>query len=937
MKKVLKKVLVIFLVILILNNFLVSGVRASNPDDMPDSFGEWLSGLIGSVIGLLTYPIRIVALAAGYAMNALTAGVAYIEGTTDGADFADTSIITPFDIFFNKVKIVDINFFDIGTEDNIVNKIRTGIASWYYVLRLLATVILLVVLIYVGIRMAISTIASDKAMYKKMLFDWVVSLALIFLIHYVIIFAVTVCSSIVNAISLSVDSKLITDTYTVIRDVAFKVLELDSIAATIVYCMLVWQTFGLLISYFNRMLKLAFLVIIAPLITLTYSIDKMGDGKAQALGSWLKEFIYTILIQPFHCIIYMCFVSVGFKMLTSQGLNGVSRDTIATAVVAILCVKFVKEGENLVRKIFQFQDDNSSTSIGAGAAIAAMAMNKAKGAGSAARSSLNGVRNFKGMAKQAGSSMKALAVGAGITARAVGGRVFHTGDSPDKTIAERKEDIRIDRDNKQADKINEKYNIQQTAETAAKINVLAKDIMKQNPGISAREAKAIARLNIAKKERAKSKGPVKLTRGKTKLGKAVNVIGKPVTATIRGAKTVTRVATVPIRGARGAIKKGVELYKQSDTLQFITGLGKGAISAGLGTMVGSGIYGTNGNMPTALMSGMAVYKGSQGFFQNTTRTLAGSVADSYAALGAKTKFDVNGLTKEALGLFSDDDEAKRALDEIMQEIEDALQEASVEGKYKTQIKNTIQRGIGADASKTDNVVKFALDTVGGKATPMKGGDGKTLYETNNGALRNAVQKLADYENLKQIYQKVEAAGELNVDNDTFVEEVMDRFFSDELVTDDRVKEELINKNIEKVGTKKEFEDNRKEIDSYIQDKYKEDDNFIEDISAQFDDIIAEVSSELTDMRIDAQARAEVENHIEELKREQADIIGKALADIGLVERRIKSDIVTEYESKLQTAIKQLENDAKNITDVQEKEIADAKLIRMKDSLGKLTL
>ena len=52
------------------------------------------------------------------------------------------------------------------------------------------------------------------------------------------------------------------------------------------------------------------LVVVSPLITCTYSLDKAGDGKAQALGAWLKEFIYTILIQPFHCIIYMCFIFI---------------------------------------------------------------------------------------------------------------------------------------------------------------------------------------------------------------------------------------------------------------------------------------------------------------------------------------------------------------------------------------------------------------------------------------------------------------------------------------------------------------------------------------------------------------------------------------------------------------------------------------------------
>ena len=44
--------------------------------------------------------------------------------------------------------------------------IRKNIAIWYYALRNLAIGILLAILIYVGIRMAISTVASDEAKYK---------------------------------------------------------------------------------------------------------------------------------------------------------------------------------------------------------------------------------------------------------------------------------------------------------------------------------------------------------------------------------------------------------------------------------------------------------------------------------------------------------------------------------------------------------------------------------------------------------------------------------------------------------------------------------------------------------------------------------------------------------------------------------------------------
>ena len=44
--------------------------------------------------------------------------------------------------------------------------------------------------LYVGIRMAISSVAEEKAKYKKMLVDWVVSLGLLFVLHYIMVFVV---------------------------------------------------------------------------------------------------------------------------------------------------------------------------------------------------------------------------------------------------------------------------------------------------------------------------------------------------------------------------------------------------------------------------------------------------------------------------------------------------------------------------------------------------------------------------------------------------------------------------------------------------------------------------------------------------------------------------------------------------------------------------
>ena len=151
------------------------------------------------------------------------------------------------------------------------------------------------------------------------------------------------------------------------------------------------------------MIKVGFLIIISPLISLTYTIDKMGDGKAQALGNWLKEFIFTILIQPFHCIMYLAFVRTAFSLIVGEQDVSIFQaftdipalftdgdfNQIVNGALAILCLKFIKDGEDIVRKIFGFQDDNSSTSFAAGMAVSMLAVSNAKKIGASARKGIN--------------------------------------------------------------------------------------------------------------------------------------------------------------------------------------------------------------------------------------------------------------------------------------------------------------------------------------------------------------------------------------------------------------------------------------------------------------------------------------------------------------------------------------------------------------------
>lgn len=75
------------------------------------------------------------------------------------------------------------------------------IAKWYVALRNLAIVGMLIILLYVGIRIIVSSTASDKAKYKEFLKDWLIALCLLFTLHYIMTFTVTVVNSVTEAIA----------------------------------------------------------------------------------------------------------------------------------------------------------------------------------------------------------------------------------------------------------------------------------------------------------------------------------------------------------------------------------------------------------------------------------------------------------------------------------------------------------------------------------------------------------------------------------------------------------------------------------------------------------------------------------------------------------------------------------------------------------------
>jgi hypothetical protein len=111
------------------------------------------------------------------------------------------------------------------------------------------------------------------------------------------------------------------------------------------------------------MVTVAFLITIAPLVTITYSIDKMKDGKSQAFDTWLKEFYSTVLVQPFHCVAYLVLGSSALKVMMPNGLPARAdafqpSDALGGLIPGLVMIGFILPAENIVRKIFNVQPNN---------------------------------------------------------------------------------------------------------------------------------------------------------------------------------------------------------------------------------------------------------------------------------------------------------------------------------------------------------------------------------------------------------------------------------------------------------------------------------------------------------------------------------------------------------------------------------------------------
>lgn len=257
----------------------------------------------------------------------------------------------------------------LATDDPIIIKLRQIVSTWYSTIRVLAMAAMLVVLIAIGIKMALSTIASDKAVYKRMLVDWVVGIIILFAIHYFMIFVINMNEIMVGVIEESSNainqvkmmqltesesefenSEIEIKVYEEIRTRAYDAKLINGTIGMVMYMTLVFFAFKYTIIYIKRYLTLLVLTLMGPGIAVAYALQKALSGKSQTLKTWMTEYIMNVIIQVVHALLYAVFISQALVL---------SLESVAGMVIALVLMNYTSKANELFKKIFKFGKGDS--------------------------------------------------------------------------------------------------------------------------------------------------------------------------------------------------------------------------------------------------------------------------------------------------------------------------------------------------------------------------------------------------------------------------------------------------------------------------------------------------------------------------------------------------------------------------------------------------
>lgn len=309
--------------------------------------------------------------------------------------------VTIDSVILGDVQKVSIDFWqDEDGMGYMASVLKVAVNQWYGVFRSIAVLVYIMLLLIIGIKILFASTAGGKAKYKDLLKDWVIGICLLFLFPYamrmlvnindILVSYVASAGNVVRTKSVKVIQndqdisslfgedgfvEAMIEEGTDVNDASNTMLYMRNLARiqgriplALVYLIMIFQLIVILCTYYKRAFMVAFLIVIFPLVAMTYTLDKMTKGLAHtgAFNTWFKEFFVNVFVQLFHAVTYVIIVNAGV----------VAYINTQNWFFMVLCIAFLFQGEKILRKIFGVESSvGTMKDIGA-SAMAAYGMMK---------------------------------------------------------------------------------------------------------------------------------------------------------------------------------------------------------------------------------------------------------------------------------------------------------------------------------------------------------------------------------------------------------------------------------------------------------------------------------------------------------------------------------------------------------------------------------
>lgn len=360
--KTIKTIMIISIIVvsclLFLNNSLAS-------TDVTELKRVSAFNIASKAIQLILYVIRFVFLILAIAVYTLIS-------ITFAGEFVSVD-----QIFFGKISFLNLDFL-LNAQSGKMNATYTDtISRVYWMIFYLVIGIHFLLLIVGSIRSMLEMQTADKkAQNKELLTSWIKGMVMLFSVIFIAFTMLYVNDYICKALDTALQNvNGLSGNF--ILDLAARSMKGIGLDANIAFMFAIASmviTSIMFFYYVRRAVKVGYLIMIAPIVSLTYVTGGL-NGKSNAYGKWIKEYSSNIFIQLFHILIYVSLI------LPMSSLGQIESETniikfVPTLLLVFFGLGFIYNAEKLIKKLFAehiSKAEDSKASLGSAIAVKELA------------------------------------------------------------------------------------------------------------------------------------------------------------------------------------------------------------------------------------------------------------------------------------------------------------------------------------------------------------------------------------------------------------------------------------------------------------------------------------------------------------------------------------------------------------------------------------